>query len=138
MMAYGFFKKHIFENHPLTAGAWLCPMIDARRLEVYTAFFDHQNNYKVDAKAEIIDEQSFADILSLRPVYFFGNGSGKCKDIIKHPNARFDEGFFPSAKDMIILSEQLFKQSKFVDVAYFEPFYLKDFLATVAKSKVIK
>ena len=118
--------------------AWFCPMLDARRLEVYMAFLDKQFHFTTDIKAEIIHEDSFADVLAKRIVYFFGNGSAKCRDIIKHPNAKFIERINLSARDMITLSQKAFLNKKFEDVAYFEPFYLKDFVATVAKNKVIR
>jgi universal bacterial protein YeaZ len=118
--------------------SWFCPMIDARRLEVYTAFFNSLAGFESEISAEIVDENSFADILAVHKTYFFGNGSDKCSSIIRHPNAQFTGGFLPSAKDMIAISEKLFEQKEFKDVAYFEPFYLKDFVATVAKNKVLK
>ena len=117
--------------------AWYCPMIDARRMEVYTAFFDADNQVMVDTKAEIIDKDSFADILSARKVYFFGNGSDKVKDTLTSPTANFIEGVETSASYMVPVSERQFAAKAFEDVAYFEPFYLKDFIATVAKKKVI-
>jgi tRNA threonylcarbamoyladenosine biosynthesis protein TsaB len=118
--------------------AWFCPMIDARRLEVYTAFFNRQGEFQSEITAEIIDENSFNDILSVRKIVFFGNGSDKCASIIKHPNAVFCSGVYPSAKNMVQLSEQKFKNKNFEDVAYFEPYYLKDFVATTPKNKVLK
>jgi tRNA threonylcarbamoyladenosine biosynthesis protein TsaB len=115
----------------------LCPMIDARRLEVYTALLDARANFASEIKAEIIDESSFGGELSAHKVYFFGNGALKCKDIINHPSACFVDGIYPSARYMDQLVASRFQEKKFEDVAYFEPFYLKDFVATIAKNKVL-
>lgn len=117
--------------------ALYCPMIDARRMEVYTAFFDRNNQAITDTKAEIIDENSFAELLAGHKIYFFGNGSDKIKNTITSPHARFIENVETSAHHMAPLSERLFQERQFVDVAYFEPFYLKDFIATTAKKKII-
>ncbi len=114
--------------------SWLCPMIDARRMEVYTAFYDTQNQLKKDISAEIIDEQSFKDILKVRKVLFFGNGAEKCKENIQFPNAFFIDHVICSARDMIGLSYAAWQNKDFVDVAYFEPLYLKDFVATVPRN----
>lgn len=104
-----------------------CPMIDARRMEVFSAIYDQSNNQIREIKADIIDDSSYSDFLEDK-MLFFGDGALKCKHIIHHPNARFVEGIFPSAKDMGILAFKKFKNKHFEDVAYFEPFYLKDFL----------
>lgn len=136
-MTFGFFRKlkEIAEN--ASATDLFCPMIDARRLEVYTAMFNKNGEFKSEIKAEIIHEQSFQDIFENHVVYFFGNGSDKCADILTHPNARFIKGIYPSSLDMISLSQKSFQAKDFKDVAYFEPFYLKDFVATTPKNKVI-
>lgn len=112
----------------------LCPMIDARRMEVYSAFYTKNLDLKRDISADVITENSFSEIMEKQPVYFFGNGSGKCKTLLTHPNARFIESVEPLAKNMIQLAEKKFVTKKFADVAYFEPFYLKEFQATVAKN----
>ena len=117
--------------------AYYCPMIDARRMEVYTAIYDRIGNVVRDIHAEIIDENSFADLLSEHKILFFGNGSNKIKEVLKHPNAMFIDGVATSAGNMITLAERKFEDKKFEDVAYFEPFYLKDFVATVPKKKVL-
>lgn len=116
--------------------AWFCPMIDARRMEVYNAFYDINNNKTVEIAATIIDDESFKDILNERTVYFFGNGSEKCKETIKHPNAIFIDNISNSALNMITLAHKAFNNQSFEDVAYFEPFYLKDFVATTPKKKM--
>ena len=113
------------------------PMIDARRMEVYTALYDKHLSTVKDVSAEIIDENSFAEELSSRKIAFFGTGAEKCKTVIKHPNAIFAENIYPLAKNMLSLSEEKFNRKAFEDVAYFEPFYLKDFVATTPKNKVL-
>lgn len=105
-----------------------CPMIDARRMEVYSAFFDINNTEVRKIQADIIDENSYKKELD-KKVVFFGDGSEKIKEKIKHENAMFVSNFHPSAKNMGLLSYQKFNKSLFEDLAYFEPFYLKDFVA---------
>jgi tRNA threonylcarbamoyladenosine biosynthesis protein TsaB len=109
--------------------SFFCPMIDARRMEVYCAVYDGQGKEIRPTAAEIIDGISFADLLSNNPVYFFGDGSVKCKEVLsKNKNAFFIDHKVPSAKDMISFSEKMYNEKQFEDVAYFEPFYLKDFV----------
>jgi len=105
------------------------PMIDARRMEVYTQVFDASFNELHPVSAEIIDENSFASELKKGKVAFFGDGAAKCKQVINHPNAIFLDDFNPSALGTIALAESKFEQNQFEDVAYFEPHYLKDFVA---------
>lgn len=114
-----------------------CPMIDARRMEVYTTIFNQSKSMIKDITAEIIDENSFKDLLEKHQIIFLGDGSEKCKDIINHPNAIFLDGQVPLAFNMIYLSHEKFSKSEFEDVAYFEPFYLKDFVAIISKKKVL-
>lgn len=87
--------------------------------------------------SEVIEEGSFADLLVDRKILFFGNGSDKVKNVLKNPNAVFISGVTTSAGNMVVLAERKFAEKKFEDVAYFEPFYLKDFVATVPKRKVL-
>lgn len=111
-------------------GYLFCPMIDARRMEVYCAVYDQQGKEIVPTAAEIIDEHSFEGLLKTHKIVFVGDGASKCKDVLaKNSNAIFVDNIFPSAKDMILLSEKAFEQKRFEDLAYFEPFYLKDFVA---------
>jgi tRNA threonylcarbamoyladenosine biosynthesis protein TsaB len=131
-MAYGISKSNNFDSE-----AWFCPMIDARRMEVYTALFDHNNKIKRKIAAEIINENSFLDILKTRKIVFHGNGAAKCESLIHSPNAVFVKNIHCSARDMVELSYQAFKKNHFVDVAYFEPFYLKDFVATVPRNNML-
>ncbi|MDE6877522.1 MAG: tRNA (adenosine(37)-N6)-threonylcarbamoyltransferase complex dimerization subunit type 1 TsaB [Odoribacter sp.] len=118
--------------------ALYCPMIDARRMEVYTALFDKDNRTIQETKAEIIDPASFSEILALQPVYFFGNGSDKVKTVLTSPQARFLANIETSATNMVQLAEQKYETRNFEDVAYFEPFYLKDFIATTPKKNILK
>ena len=113
--------------------AFFCPMIDARRMEVYSAFYDASLNLKREISADIIDSESYSEILSQQPVYFFGNGSEKCKLALNHSNARFIENLVPLATNMIPIAVKAFNEQKFVDTAYFEPFYLKEFQTTTPK-----
>ncbi len=131
--------KYVSQNNILknVENAWFCPMTDARRMEVFCAFYDKDNNLKKDISAEIIEPDSFNDILKQREVVFFGDGANKCKDTITHKNAHFLDNFLASASNMVPISEYLYKKEKFVDVAYFEPFYLKDFIATTPKKKIL-
>ena len=117
---------------------WFCPMIDARRMEVFTALYDKENQIQKEVSADIIDEQSFQELLDQRPVYFFGNGAMKCQEMIQHKNARFIENIEASSVSMALLSELAFKTNQFVDVAYFEPFYLKDFIATIPRKNILR
>ncbi len=118
--------------------ALYCPMLDARRMEVYTALFDKENRTVMDTKAEIIDGNSFREILQNHIVYFFGNGSAKVQPVLTSPNARYLEGVETSAANMIQLAEQKYEARSFENVAYFEPFYLKDFIATTPKKNILK
>jgi tRNA threonylcarbamoyladenosine biosynthesis protein TsaB len=106
----------------------LCPMIDAKRMEVYCAVYDGQMNEIKKTAAEIIEGGSFADFLKNQKMVFFGDGAEKCKTTLTHPNATFIPGIHPSAQFMIPLAEKCFSEKRFEDVAYFEPFYLKDFI----------
>ena len=125
-------KKRINNNDKIL----FAPMIDARRMEVYTALFNSQFEFQNEISAKIIDEDSFKEELNNFKLYFFGDGAAKCKDAIKHENAMFIEDLHPSADYMNPFSEQAFKDKKFEDVAYFEPFYLKDFVATVPTKNI--
>lgn len=114
--------------------ALLCPMIDARRTEVYATVYDRALGVVKATHAEVVTPDSFKEQLDRGPVYFFGNGAEKCKEIITHPNARFLDGHRnPLAKNMMPLAERAWFDEKFEDIAYFEPFYLKNFIATKPK-----
>ena len=113
---------------------FFCPMIDAKRMEVYCAVYDENLNEIKKTSADIIDETSFIDLLEKHKIIFFGDGAEKCKSKIKHPNAVFIDDVNPSAQFMIPLAEKYFAEKKFEDVAYFEPYYLKDFVGTKSSS----
>jgi len=115
--------------------ALFCPMIDARRMEVYAALYDSKGYISRKIAADIIDSDSYAEALENHVVYFFGNGADKCKATLTHPNARFLEDVVPLAENMIPIAELAFNEKKFVDVAYFVPFYLKEFHTTAPKNK---
>jgi|TARA_B110000967_G_C18820063_1_gene528202 tRNA threonylcarbamoyladenosine biosynthesis protein TsaB len=112
-------------------GGFIIPMLDARRMEVYSAVFDKNNDQIRDIKAEILDTYSFETYLNKGITYFIGDGVTKTKTIIEHPNARYIENKLPSANEMAILSYFDYKNDNFENVAYFEPFYLKDFVTNV-------
>jgi len=114
---------------PEALEAIYCPMIDARRMEVYFALFDHTINPIQETRADIIAKDSFSDILDGHKLLLFGDGAHKCKHILTRRNAIFLDDIFPSAKGMILSASQKFIRSEFVDVAYFEPYYLKNFVA---------
>ena len=112
----------------------IVPMLDARRMEVYSAIFDENHHLVRETQAQILDEHSFEDYLQQLKVYFVGNGVEKAKEIITHTNAVFIDGKLPSANEMSMLAYNKYKISDFEDVAYFEPYYLKDFVALKPKS----
>jgi len=114
---------------------FIVPMIDARRMEVYASVFDDKHQQIREIKAEVIDQNSFTEYLNKNKVYFLGDGAHKCKDIITHSNAVFIEDKHPSAKEMAELSYIKYKKNDIEDVAYFEPFYLKDFIVIPEKKK---
>ena len=119
--------------------ALLCPMIDARRMEVYTALYQSNTLLRLgEIEAKIIDSDAFMEPLAERDVYFFGNGAAKCQSVITHSNAHFIEDIVPQAKYMGVLAE---RQEQVLDVkqmAYYEPFYLKEFVAAPSHIKGLK
>ena len=107
-----------------------CPMIDARRMEVYSAVYDIDLNPIRGVEANIVDSTSYSSYLEKNKVVFFGDGMNKCKEALGHQkNAIFLDDIMPTAEEMVMLSENAFNQNVFQDLAYFEPFYLKDFIA---------
>lgn len=113
---------------------YIIPMIDARRMEVYTAVFENGKQITETAPV-IVDENSFAEYLEQGPCLFIGDGAGKCADVIKHPNAHFRQ-CWPKASAMLVPALEAYRSGRLEDVAYFEPFYLKEFVATVSKKKL--
>ena len=116
--------------------ALLVPMIDARRMEVYCAVYNRALQEVWPTQALVVDDASFGELLDEHPLYFMGNGSDKCRAVIQHPNAHFIEGAVPLATQMIPLAEMAMAREEFEDVAYFEPFYLKEFVATQSKKLI--
>jgi len=117
----------------LEENALLCPMLDARRMEVYAALYDRALHEVRPVGADVVDAETYRQWLDERPVYFFGNGAQKCMDAINHPNAHLIDGIEPIAKWMQPLAEKRFLNGQTEDVAYFVPFYLKDFVAIKPK-----
>ena len=113
------------------------PMIDARRMEVYTAVYNSSLEAIVEPQPMILDENSFSTLLTSNSLVMIGNGAAKAKEIIKHPKVQFMPDAKPVAIDMLALSEKAFREKQFIDVAYSTPLYLKDFQATVPKKKVL-
>lgn len=113
--------------------ALLCPMLDARRMEVYAQLFDRALNEVRPIQADVVDADTYKSYLDERPVYFFGNGAEKCIEVINHPNAYLIKNVEPLAKNMFPLAEKRMMNEQFEDVAYFVPFYLKDFVAKTPK-----
>jgi tRNA threonylcarbamoyladenosine biosynthesis protein TsaB len=114
-----------------------CPMLDARRMEVYYAIFDSGGNRLKDISAEIIDENSFSGISEDIKIIFFGDGSEKCRKVTCHKNSVFINNFTISASFMYRTALEKFNAGEFDDVAYFEPFYLKDFITTVQRKNIL-
>lgn len=113
--------------------ALLCPMLDARRMEVYATIYDRALKPIRPIQADVVTADTYKEWLDERPVYFFGNGAEKCMEVIHHPNAHFIPNIEPLAKWMQPLAERRFLNNQFEDVAYFEPFYLKDFVAKMPR-----
>ena len=131
-MAYGLSKESNYSNDTL-----YCPMIDARRMEVYSAFFNSKNEFVRETQADIIDENSYLNYLLTSEVIFFGDGAEKCKEVLStHQNAKFISDFHPSAQYLNIIANDKFKAQQIENTAYFEPYYLKDFVAGKPKKIV--
>lgn len=120
-------------EHPAEEDALIVPMLDARRMEVYAKVMDRALKEVRPIQADIVDAETYKEYLDRGTVYFFGNGAEKCMEVINHPNARLVKGIEPLAKNMAPLAEKRFVGGKFEDVAYFVPFYLKDFVAKMPK-----
>ncbi len=117
--------------------AIFCPMIDARRMEVYMAMFDSSGNRLENDKALVIDDNTFTALLNSHNIIFFGNGALKCHKALSHNNAYFIDNIYPSATAMAPLSLQAYHDKRFEDIAYFEPFYLKNFIATTRRKNIL-
>ena len=114
--------------------AVLCPMVDARRMEVYTRLFDAKGEALSEVSAEIVTEESFAEWRKDRQLVIFGNGAAKCREVL--PDATY-VNITPSARGLARLAEQRLQEGKTEDIAYFEPFYLKDFIVIPSKKKLL-
>ncbi|HEY9125325.1 MAG TPA: tRNA (adenosine(37)-N6)-threonylcarbamoyltransferase complex dimerization subunit type 1 TsaB [Bacteroidales bacterium] len=119
-----------------SAESMICAMIDARRMEVYRRFFDSAFNATSDIEAEVINSTSYDNLLKEKRIYFLGSGADKLPNIIVSDNAFFVNNIRPHARSMCKAALAKFEANEVEDVAYFEPFYLKDFVATISKKKV--
>jgi tRNA threonylcarbamoyladenosine biosynthesis protein TsaB len=114
-----------------------CPMIDARRMEVYTALYNTNHEPLGKTEAKIIDDRSFESYLQQHKIYFFGSGAEKCKQKITHENAFFFDDYRHSSQFMTKLSQDAYNGGKFENTAYFEPYYLKGFITTTPKKNIL-
>ena len=133
LIAISTLKAMAFAMAKIESSAIYCPMIDARRMEVFSALYDSNNKQVRGVQADVVDKNTYAEY-SANAIIFFGDGSLKCQQIINHKNAEFIQGIHPLAKNLGILAEAKFKNNDFEDVAYFEPYYLKDFVAGKKKA----
>lgn len=113
---------------PLSPDEVVIPLLDARRMEVYSCAFDHNYQELNETKAEIITPEAFQEFLSFKKIHLVGSGSEKCKNVLMDSIFHFQSTLIPSAKEMVLLAQEKYNASRFEDVAYFEPFYLKDFV----------
>ncbi len=121
-----------------TSAEVLCPMIDARRMEVYCCLFTRDMNVLSPVEAKVIDADAFCDILSNRTLCCFGDGADKCKAVLQHPNISFLDNIVPDAKNMGCLAEEAYQAGRKEDIAYFDPFYLKEYHAIHSVNKVLQ
>jgi len=138
-LANGFLNSHrsALPEPELVNPVLLCPMLDARRMEVYSALYDLHLNEIRPVEALVLDPESFAHLLNDHTICYFGTGSAKAGEIIKHPHAQFFPGIDLSAAFQSDLAESLFSRNEFLDTAYFEPHYLKEFIASIPKNKIL-
>ncbi len=115
-----------------------CPMIDARRMEVYTALYDRNNREMKATEALIVDEDAFEEELRGKKILYFGDGAEKCREVLDAKGMVYIPEIYPSARHLAIIAAGKFKAEAFEDIAYFEPYYLKDFIAGKAKVKGLK
>lgn len=126
----------LLRHDDLPEDALLCPMLDARRMEVYAAVYTRGLKVVRQTQADVVDADTYRELLDEHPMYFFGNGAKKCMDVIDHPNAHYIDGIEPLAKNMFPLAERKMMRGETEDVAYFTPFYLKDFVALKPKKLI--
>lgn len=125
-------------DYDMPDDALLCPMIDARRMEVFTAVYDRALRPVMPVQAMVVDADSFKDLLKEHDIYFFGNGAKKCMDTINHLCAHYIDGITPQAKNMLPLADKRFHEGRFEDVAYFTPEYYKQYEAKLPKNLLQK
>ena len=135
MMAVGYLQIH--EELKSQNKVLLIPMIDARRMEVYSAIYNPSLDTIRTIEADIIDENSFKNYTDKYQIIIFGDGAEKCSAVLNHPKINIDKEYNLSSKFMAEISNKKYEQKLFEDVAYFEPFYLKDFVATIPKKKFL-
>lgn len=123
----------LLRHDDLPEDALLCPMLDARRMEVYAGVYNRALKQVREIRADVVDADTYRELLDQHPMYFFGNGAKKCMEVINHPNAHYIDGIEPLAKNMFPLAERRMMRGETEDVAYFTPFYLKDFVALKPK-----
>lgn len=128
--------KAMFRNFDFTGEEILVPMIDARRMEVFTGAYNFALEALEGPGPMILDEGSFSELLKRKQLFFIGDGAEKSKEVIKSPNAHWIGGIEPLAKDMLALSEKAFRENDFLDIAYSVPEYLKEYQTTVAKPRI--
>lgn len=130
--------KAMFRKNDWNGDELLVPMIDARRMEVFTAVYDFALNEVVKPQPMVLDEESFRNLLDAgKQLYFIGDGAEKAKKVIDHPNAHWIDGLLPQAKDMMALSEKALRNEDFIDIAYSTPQYLKSYQTTVSKKSLL-
>jgi tRNA threonylcarbamoyladenosine biosynthesis protein TsaB len=133
-MFYG--MKSLAGKYPVDAGTLFCPMLDAKRMEVYHSLFNAGGTMIKGTSASVITKDSFSDIPESVRILFFGDGAGKCKNVISHKNSIFVDDFRVSATYMHVPAYEAFNSHRFEDIAYFEPLYLKDFITTTPKKNL--
>ncbi len=126
----------VLANQVAISNAYIIPLLDARRMEVYSAVFDQTHQPVRDVEANLLEEQPFDSFLKEKKVIFIGDAVQKTKGVITHPNAVFYPESYPSAKELHHLAYQKYLNQSFENVAYFEPYYLKDFIVTKKKYKI--
>jgi tRNA threonylcarbamoyladenosine biosynthesis protein TsaB len=134
-MCRGFIQNLNPDRNTPNLSELFAPMIDARRMEVFTCLFDSTLNVVQETQALVVDSDSFSDLMKDHTIHFFGSGADKLKNTIVHHNAQFTENFLVSSAFMASAAYELFIQHSFADLAYFEPFYLKDFITTTPRKK---
>ena len=130
--------KAMFRNLEYSGEELLVPMIDARRMEVYTGVYNFALEKIEQPGAKIVDAESFKELLNQKKLVFMGDGSDKAKEVIINDNAVWISGLMPLARDMMALSEKYYREQNFLDLAYSTPEYLKEYQTTIAKNKVLK